>query len=169
MTAMLGRPGTLQTAVPATPILEEYWPDIEGLSLRETVTDEALPEGTFFDLATVHILTTGTLAKLSSLYPEGRFEARRFRPNIVIASDESEPAFTENDWVGHTLALGDEVRLKVTAQCPRCVMTTLPQSDLPRDHGILRAAAKHNDAHVGVYAEVIQGGTIRRGDTIRVE
>ena len=41
---------------------EEYWPDMEGLDFRDTVTDFALPEGTFFDCATVHVLTTATLA-----------------------------------------------------------------------------------------------------------
>jgi hypothetical protein len=37
---------------------EEYWLDMEGLEHRDTVTDFNLPEGTFFDTATVHILTT---------------------------------------------------------------------------------------------------------------
>jgi uncharacterized protein YcbX len=75
----------------------------------------------------------------------------------------------ESDWVDRTLAIGDEVRLKVTGPCARCVMTTLPQGDLPRDPGILRAAAQHNEANVGVYAEVKQGGLVRRGDDVRVE
>jgi MOSC domain-containing protein YiiM len=48
-------------------------------------------------------------------------------------------------------------------------MTTLPQGDLPRDPGILRAAAQHNEANVGVYAEVKQGGSVRRGDGVRAE
>ena len=56
--------------------------------------------------------------------------------------------------------------LRVTKPCERCVMTTLPQDDLPADPGILRAAARHNRAHVGVYAEVLRGGTIRRGDPV---
>jgi MOSC domain-containing protein YiiM len=47
-------------------------------------------------------------------------------------------------------------------------MTTLPQGDLPKDSGILRTAAQHNNAEVGVYAEVISGGPVRRGDPIRV-
>ena len=42
-------------------------------------------------------------------------------------------------------------------------MTTLPQGDLPKDSGILRTAAQHNQANVGVYADVIAGGTIRLG------
>ena len=45
-------------------------------------------------------------------------------------------------------------------------MTTLPQGDLPKDAGILRVAAQHNHANVGVYADVIEGGTIQRGDTV---
>ena len=31
------------------------------------------------------------------------------------------------------IAIGPEVRIKVTGLCPRCVMTTLAQGDLPKD------------------------------------
>jgi len=165
---MLGRPGSLQTAIPEQAVLEEYWPDIEGLDLRDAVTDEALPEGTFFDLATVHLLTTGTLDTLRTLYPGGRFDVRRFRPNFVVRSMPDADPFPENGWVDRTIAIGEEVRLHVSRQCPRCVMTTLAQADLPNDPGILRAAAKHNSAHVGVYAEVVQGGTVCRDDPVRM-
>ena len=48
-------------------------------------------------------------------------------------------------------------------------MVTLPQGDLPKDIGILRTAAQANNVHVGVYASVIRGGSVRRGDTIRVQ
>ena len=68
----------------ATSLSEEYWPDMEGLDHRDTVTDFALPEGTFFDIGLVHLLTTTTLDRLRELYPEGRFEVRRFRPNVVV-------------------------------------------------------------------------------------
>jgi uncharacterized protein len=145
---------------------EEYWPDVEGLEHRDTVTEWELPEGTFFDLAVVHLLTTATIERLRALYPEGRFEVRRFRPNIVVETGPQEQGFVENDWIGHTVAIGDEVRLQITGPCPRCVMTTLPQGDLPKDVGILRAAAQHNQANVGVYADVVAGGTTRRGDPV---
>jgi uncharacterized protein len=148
---------------------EEYWPDMEGLDHRDTVTDFTLPEGTFFDCAMVHLLTTATLDSLRELYPQGRFEARRFRPNIVVQLALGEKGFAENAWVGHTLAIGTAVRLNITAQCGRCVMTTLAQADLSNDPGILRTAAQHNKANVGVYAAVARGGTIRRGDPVRIE
>jgi len=148
---------------------EEYWPDMDGLDYRDTVTDFPLPEGTFFDCATVHLLTTATLDRLRELYPDGRFEVRRFRPNIVVAPGAGEKSFVENDWVGHTVRIGDEVRLSVISPCPRCVMTTLAQGDLPKDPGILRTAAQHNRVNVGVYASVTHGGRIRRGDPVELE
>jgi uncharacterized protein YcbX len=116
-----------------------------------------------------HILTTATLDRLRDLYPQGRFEVRRFRPNIVVQPSSGEKTFVENAWIGHTLAIGDQVRLNITGPCPRCVMTTLSQGDLPRDPGILRTAAQHNQVNVGVYAAVVRGGTIRRGDPLRLE
>jgi uncharacterized protein YcbX len=145
---------------------EEYWPDMEGLDFRDAVTDFQLPEGTFFDCAVVHLLTTATLDRLRELYPKGRFEVRRFRPNIVIQPAAAAPGFVENAWVGQTLTIGETVRLTVQAPCARCVMTTLPQSDLPRDPGILRTAAQHNHVQIGVYAAVMRGGVIRRGDAV---
>jgi hypothetical protein len=82
--------------------------------------------------ALVHVLTTATLDRLRELYPEGRFEVRRFRPNIVVETANGEKGFVENAWIGQTLAITDTVRLSITGPCPPCVMTTLPQSDLPK-------------------------------------
>jgi uncharacterized protein len=152
------------------PSYEEYWPDINGLAQRETVTDEAMPSKTFFDIAVIHILTTSTINRLRELYPEGRFEVRRFRPNIVVESDYREKNdFVENSWVGKKLTIGKDIVLKVTAPCTRCVMITLPQGDLPKDLGILRTVARYNQVHVGVYASVEHSGTIHRGDTVQIE
>jgi len=148
---------------------EAYWPDIAELKNRNTVTDFHLPEGTFFDLYVLHIITTATLDRLRELYPQGRFEARRYRPNMVVATPEDSSGFIENDWIGRTLAIGEEVRLEITAPCGRCVMTTLSQADLPRDLGILRTAAQHNGANVGVHAAIRRTGTIRQGDAVRLE
>jgi uncharacterized protein len=147
---------------------EEYWPDIDGLDYRDTVTEFALPPGTFFDCATVHLLTTATLNRLRDGYPHGRFEVQRFRPNIVVDALGGEQGFVEDAWIGHTLAIGDEVRLHITGPCGRCVMTTLAQGALPQDHEILRTAVQHHQAQVGVYAAVVRGGTTRRGDRVRL-
>ncbi len=148
---------------------EEFCPDIEGKNIKEVVTDFELPTGMFFDCANVHLLTTSTLAKLKQQYPEGRFEIPRFRPNMIINTLDQEPSFAENDWVGRTVAIGEQVRLKIFKPCPRCVMTTLPQGNLPRDNGILYTAVKNNQGNVGVYATVLRGGEVRLGDPVRIE
>jgi len=74
-----GQTGDAGIAAPPEPSLEEYWPDIAELDHQETVTTRRcrLPR---FDLATIHVLTTATISRLRELYPQGRFEARRFRP-----------------------------------------------------------------------------------------
>jgi len=134
----------------------------------DEVVEWDLPPGTFFDCAPVHLVTTATLDTLRSLYPAGRFEPRRFRPNIIVATGPGASGFAENSWVGREVAIGDSVRLRVFMATGRCVMTTLPQFDLPKDSGILRTAAQHNGAAVGVYAEVLSGGRVRRGDLVTV-
>src|SRR4029434_371951 len=101
-------------------------------------------------------------------------EVRRFRPNIVVEATETVCAFVENNWLKRGLRIGT-VTLRVTIPMSRCVMTTLPQMDLPRDLGILRTAAVHNRlqiqtwgqfACVGVCGLVRSSGAVRRGDTV---
>jgi uncharacterized protein YcbX len=169
LSKVLGREVSVMNASLENPSYEEYWPDIEGLAQREIVTDEAMPPQTFFDVAVIHLLTTSTINRLRELYPEGRFEVRRFRPNIVVESASEEKDFIENSWVDMKLTIGEEIVLKVIGPCTRCVMTTLPQGDLPKDLGILRTVAKYNQVHAGVYASVHRGGTIHRGDMIQLE
>src|SRR6266849_6921940 len=173
---------TLAESAPDSPVLEEYWPDIDGLAHRETVTEESIalsaPKGSFFDYAVAHVITINTLNRLRELYPQGRFEARRFRPNIIVTVGKGEADFVENSWVGLSVEIG-ETLLLVTNPCPQCVMTTLPRGDLAQDHGILRTAAQHNKPHVpalgsampsvGVYANVLRSGTVRRGDGLRIQ
>ena len=82
--------------------------------------------------------------------------------------------FVENEWVGRTLAIGDDVQIGVALPDPRCVMPSLAQEDLPKDSGILKALARHNRIDVagapypcaGVYAVTESTGTIRKGDPV---
>jgi MOSC domain-containing protein len=93
----------------------------------------------------------------------------------VDCPDES--GFVENAWVGHILAFGPELRVRVSIPCPRCVMTTLPRVDLPLDPAVLRTVAQLNKLNLGdfgdlpcagVYADVITPGRIRRHEAVRL-
>jgi uncharacterized protein YcbX len=126
-----------------------------------------MPPQTFFDIAIIHILTISTINRLRGLYPDGRFEVRRFRPNIVIESDTAgEKDFIENSWISRKITIGDEIMLRIIGPCTRCVMITLPQGDLPR---FRYPVARYNQVNAGVYASVLQGGTIHRGDLVKLE
>src|SRR5919109_2064698 len=156
LSKVLSREVSVMKASLENPSYEEYWPDIEGLAQREIVTHEAMPRQTFFDVAVIHLLTTSTINRLRELYPEGRFEVRRFRPNIVVESTAyGEKDFIENSWIGRKLTISKDIVLRVTGPCTRCVMITLPQGDLPRDLGILSTVARYNKVNTGVYASVL--------------
>jgi len=162
----VGRAVKLASSAPEAPTIEGYWPDHEWLQNRDETFDVNLPPGTFFDQTAVHLVTTATLDRLRSLAPGSRFEARRFRPNVVITPPAGMEGFVEDQWIGRTLRIGAEVVLRVTDICPRCVMTTLSQGDLPKDPSVLRACVEHNKGNVGVCASVVQGGRVRRGDFV---
>ena len=92
--------------------------------------------------------------------------------NVIV--DTPGRGFIENEWVGRSLAIGDDVRLAVALPDPRCVMPSLAQEDLPRDPKILKALARHNRIDVagtlypcaGVYAVAETTGTIRQNDQV---
>lgn len=164
LSASFNRPVSLITPSSNEAQFEEYVPDLDVMKNRDSVVTCDTPEGTFFDAAMVHLITTASINHLRTLIPESRIEVRRFRPNIVVDVPDGE-GFVENEWVGKKIRIG-EVVLEIEQPTVRCVMTTLPQGDLPRDSNVLRTAVKQNDGAIGVYAKVIQGGRIRRGDEI---
>jgi uncharacterized protein len=131
-----------------------------------------VPEGSFFDLFPLSVLTTSSLTHLRELEPESRWDARRFRMNVIV--DTPANGFVENNWVDRTLAIGDDVRLRVAMPDPRCVMPSLANEDLPRDPRVLKALAQHNRIDiegalypcVGVYAVAEGPGTIHEGDPV---
>jgi MOSC domain-containing protein len=193
LTEVLGRPVRLVSVAPERPTLEEMWPDIDGLAPAEfieatavagdeedeTVSDItmglAAPPGTFFDLSSLHLITTSTLDRLTALAPDSRFDVRRYRPNVVVGTDDE--GFVENAWPGRTVRIGDDAEAAVDLATMRCVMTTLAQDDLPNDRATLRAIARHNRIEIpgfghwacaGVYARVTHAGAVRVGDEVAV-
>jgi MOSC domain-containing protein len=131
-----------------------------------------VPEGSFFDVFPLSVLTTATLARLGRLEPEIDFDLRRFRMNVIVDTPAS--GFVENDWVGRALAIGEDVRLRVALPDARCVMPSLAQEGIERDPRILKALARHNRIEVeglrypcaGVYAVADATGAIREDDHV---
>jgi uncharacterized protein len=182
LSGLLGRPVTLTRTAPPDATLDRARPEevlragvTAPVPVDTSVIGSAAPPGTFFDFAPLHLITASTLDRVARLSPRGTVERQRYRPNLVIRTDE--PGFAENAWVDRDLRIGDELVLRVIARTPRCAVPTLAHGDLPRDTDALRVPADHNRVRplaamepmpcAGAYAQVLHPGRIRRGDPVR--
>ena len=52
-------------------------------------------EGRFSEYATVNVVTTSSLERLAEIDPECSYDARRFRPNLVIDTSAIGNGFIE--------------------------------------------------------------------------
>lgn len=87
----------------------------------------------------------------------------RFRGNVYVAGW---PAWREFELLGRDISLGP-ARLKVVKRIVRCAATNVDPATGIRDLNIpttLQQTFKHGDC--GVYAQVIAGGEIARGDAV---
>jgi len=191
LSVVFGRPVQLTTVAPEGNGYFAVWPEMDGVipddvleqsrvegseadgTLTRLSLGIASPPGTFFDVASLHVLTTATLQQLGELAPASRFAVERYRPNIVI--DSTSQPFAENDWSGVDMRFGDALTASVLIPTMRCIMTTLAQGDLPRDNDVLRTVARHNRIEipslgtwscVGAYAAVTEPGRVQLGDDV---
>jgi uncharacterized protein YcbX len=189
LSRFFGRDVELSSAADNGYTIDQYHPDEENYDpdghrdevveahlgaafFNERGLPSAVPEDSFFDLFPLSVLTTSTLDRLAELEPEVSFDPRRFRMNVIL--DNAAPGFVENEWVGRSLAIGDDVRIAVALPDPRCCMPSLEQEGISRDPRVLKALAQHNRIDVagslypcaGVYAVAEATGTIRRDDGV---
>jgi uncharacterized protein len=125
------------------------------------------PEGSFVDLAPLHLVTTATLVGCAAARPDLDWDVRRFRPNLVIDLDGE--LFCEDRWSGHAIQVGPEVVLEVVQPTVRCAMPLRAQPGLGRQPRLFSALNGLNTAspnHLGVYAGVRTPGPIRVGDPV---
>ncbi len=119
------------------------------------------------DAAPVHLVTTASLAAAAE-WLGGEIDRRRFRANVIVELEEPEP-FAEADWLGETLALGDDGPLiRVVSPTERCVVTTYDPDTLERDKRVLQALARERENLFGVYAAVVRPGWLKVGATVRL-
>jgi uncharacterized protein YcbX len=126
------------------------------------------PLGTYFDAAQLHVLTTASIATLAAKTPGARFDVRRFRPNVLVESPDGTTGLPEADWNGRTLVVGT-ARIRIDMGTARCVMTTLPQGDLPKDPSVLRTIVRDAAQNFGSYATIVTPGEVAVGDDVRIE
>lgn len=89
-------------------------------------------------------------------------DSRRLRANLVVDTDEP---FAEEGWVGRRIQVGSTV-LEVVKRIERCRTIDVAQDGAVAERRWLAPLAKSRDMCAGVYAEVIQPGTVAVGDKV---
>jgi uncharacterized protein len=138
-------------------IAQRFGSDVELMKLKHGIFDEAA----------ISVITLATIAGI------GReagldLDRRRFRANIFVETENSEP-FREDDWVGRTLVFGETDRgpaINVTLKDERCAMINLDPETAAKDPRVMKTVVRLNDNNAGVYATVVQTGTIHAGDRV---
>lgn len=74
----------------------------------------------------------------------------------------------ERSWPGAELHIGDVV-LKIDSLRARCHMTTIDPDTLEVDPNVLRDIVRRFDGRLALNASVVRTGTIRVGDSVRLE
>lgn len=141
---------------------ERHWTDPQVLKEIEAIAgpgarlvrDESAAR---FDILPLLVATDGAVSSFGH-------DRRRLRPNILIGGVAG---LAERDWPGRVLRIGT-VLIGVRDLRGRCVMTTFHPDTLGQDRNVLRGIVEKFGGKLALNCYVIQGGTIRVGDTVEL-
>lgn len=145
-------------------ISSRYGNDVELMNLKHGIFDEAC----------ISVISLGTVHSVARESGRGEdlCDLRRFRPNVVIETDNGEP-FEEDRWVGRTLMFGEGnsgappmAAIGVTMRDERCVMVNLDPDTAERDSEVMKTVVRMNENYAGVYGTVIKAGELRVGQVV---
>jgi uncharacterized protein len=117
----------------------------------------------------VTLVSTAALDTLAAEAACDGVDGRRFR---MLFGVDGIPAHAEDAWVGHDVRVG-EALVKVHGNVGRCVVTTLDPDTGERDLDTLHALTRYRGEVAtterlpfGVWAQVLEPGTVRLGDSV---
>lgn len=138
-------------------VAEKFGSAVELMKLKHGVFDEA----------SVSVINLATIAAIGREAGD-ELDTRRFRANIVIATESTEP-FLEDGWIGGRLIFGNDQDgpiVSLTMRDPRCVMMNLDPDTAQPDPRIMKAAVRLNDNNAGAYGTVVRTGRISVGQSV---
>jgi uncharacterized protein len=146
----------------------ERLPNVSMMRVADLMTFArySTPPGMFVDLAPVHVMSQASLATIGAEIGDD-IDARRFRPNVLLALDDPDDGLPEAHWTGAHLTVGAAV-LEVAMPTIRCVVPSRAQPGIEVDRRITRAVAGRAERCLGVYCWVGTGGAVRVGDAVAV-
>ena len=154
--------------------VEVATPDGRRLALTDPELAATLGEGLrllkqdrgIFDSSPLSLIGAPTIAAIAEQAGPAP-DQRRFRPNLVVATESGEP-FAEEAWIGRTLRVG-EARLRVDRRNRRCVIVNVDPDSAARDPRVLRTIARERGADLGLYATTVTPGRVAVGDAIHLD
>ena len=133
-------------------------------ALNQTVTLAQENRISHFDDSPVHIISSAALRWLKMALPDSKIDFNRFRANLLLDVAGNTPI--EHQWIGKQIQIGNHVRLKITKLAERCIMTSTAQLNLPEDSQIFNYIINESQIMFGIYARVINSGTVEIGDQV---
>jgi uncharacterized protein len=113
----------------------------------------------------VTLMSEASLHALAAQFSGVAPDPRRFRMTITVTGTDP---WAEHSWSGQQVTVGD-IRLRVLAPVPRCVVTTHNPDSGATDARILHALAKlrgKRDITFGIWCDITQPGHIQVGDLV---
>jgi len=138
-------------------IAEKFGSTVELMKLKHGIFDEA----------SVSVINLATISAIGREVGED-LDTRRFRANIVIATDATEP-FLEDSWIGGRLVFGEGDEgpvVNLTMRDERCMMINLDPDTAKRDPRIMKAVVLLNKNNAGAYGNVARTGQLRVGQPV---
>jgi uncharacterized protein YcbX len=120
-----------------------------------------------FDEASVSVINLATISAIGREVGED-LDTRRFRANIVIATDATDP-FLEDSWVGGRLVFGTRDAgpvVDITMRDERCMMMNLDPVTAKQDPRVMKAVVNLNGNNAGAYGTVARTGQLRVGQPV---
>src|SRR5215212_3529170 len=138
-------------------VAEKFGSPVELMKLKHGIFDEA----------SVSVISLATIAAIGRLVGQD-LDTRRFRANIVVATDWTEP-FLEDSWIGGRLVFGSDDAgpvIDVTLPDLRCVMINLDPDTAEQDPRVMKAVVRLNENNAGAYGTVARTGRISVGQRV---
>ena len=159
LSGWLGRDVRLERATADTEGTYQF--QLDGDESAE-VLDLPVMDGTFFDLAPIHLLTASSLRAAAELEPTVAWDVRRFRPTLLVDVDTE--GFIEDAWTG-TVTVGGLV-CEVLMPTIRCAMPMRAQPGLPAAPTLMPALKRGHNSLLGLYLSVSRPGPVAIGDSV---
>ena len=147
----------LRSAELQNSVAEKFGSAVELMKLKHGIFDEA----------SVSVINLATIAAIGREAGQ-KLDTRRFRANIVIATDSTEP-FLEDSWIGGRLVFGSNEAapmISVTMRDLRCVMINLDPDTAEQEPRIMKAAVRLNGNNAGAYGTVARTGQLSVGQSV---